>query len=245
MIQIIYTDFPEQVSALEDAEVGRLVLAMARYARGETIPPERFSGNERFLWPMVRATLDRQLDAEREMRETNRINGAKGGRPKKPGGFSENRGVLEKTDDSGSVSEKTLTITNNNNLIPITNNIEPVTVNKGGSLIQQAQLELGYLGERAMNELVSFLDELPEDVILYGIQEAGNQGKRTWAYAKSILNRYAQDGLTSIDAVKAAEARHKQASTKGQQKQGGINAQDYTQRAYTGDMINLFEDDGQ
>ena len=54
----IFTDFARSVEALDDAERGRLFMAMLTYAdRGEITP---LPGNERFVWPTARLHIDRE-----------------------------------------------------------------------------------------------------------------------------------------------------------------------------------------
>lgn len=72
-----------------------------------------------------------------------------------------------------------------------------------------ASSNLQYMSPHAFEELATFQQDLPDDVILHGIDAACNQGKRTWAYTRSILNRYVSDGYKSIGDVKAAEDKHK------------------------------------
>ena len=73
----VWTDFEDVLSPLNDDEIGRLFLAMLRYAAtGEE--PSGFSGNEVFLW----AVAKRDIDTMAEKTETLRQNGSKGGRPK-------------------------------------------------------------------------------------------------------------------------------------------------------------------
>lgn len=73
----VWTDFEEVLSPLNDDEIGRLFLAMLRYARTGEEPAE-FPGNESFLW----AVAKRDIDTMAEKSETLRQNGLKGGRPK-------------------------------------------------------------------------------------------------------------------------------------------------------------------
>lgn len=73
----IWTDFREVMEPLNDAEKGRLFDAMLNYAAdGEE---QHLTGNERFIWAYARQTIDRT----RAESERLRVNGAKGGRPKK------------------------------------------------------------------------------------------------------------------------------------------------------------------
>ena len=56
----IYLSFEDDTECLSDAERGRLLLAMVRYAKDGSEP--NLSGNERFLWPVVRGQIDRDID---------------------------------------------------------------------------------------------------------------------------------------------------------------------------------------
>ena len=73
----IWVSFLEVIDPLNDGERGRLFTAMLEYAKTGTMP--EFKGNERFIWPMVKQTMDRQ----RAESERLTVNGSKGGRPKK------------------------------------------------------------------------------------------------------------------------------------------------------------------
>lgn len=53
----VYADFADALALLGDAEQGRLFMAMLRYAQTGTEPD--FRGNERFLWPQAKASIDR------------------------------------------------------------------------------------------------------------------------------------------------------------------------------------------
>lgn len=76
----VYYDWLEAMEALSDGERGRLIVAALKYARGEVLP--ELSGGERYVWPMVRAQIDRDREAYSRKAETQRANGLKGGRPK-------------------------------------------------------------------------------------------------------------------------------------------------------------------
>jgi hypothetical protein len=72
----VYFDFEERTEMLNEVEQGRLLLTMLRYAQGKTLP--ELKGNERFLFPVFKADIDR--DAASYNAKVS--NGAKGGRPK-------------------------------------------------------------------------------------------------------------------------------------------------------------------
>lgn len=81
-----------------------------------------------------------------------------------------------------------------------------------GGVEKYALDNLAYLSPSNMQELASFLDDLPSDVVRYAIDEACAQGKRTYGYVKGILNRYLQNNLKTIGDIKAHEDRRKQSA---------------------------------
>lgn len=80
-----------------------------------------------------------------------------------------------------------------------------------------ASSNLDHLSPSNMDELVSFLDDLPEEVVRYAIDEACANGARKYAYVRSILNRYMEQGLKSVGAIKAADERKKRDNQPAQQ----------------------------
>ena len=84
MVKIKYILFHlDDLEALEpysDAERGRLLTALLRY--GKTGELEKISGNERFIFPMMKARIDREIQNYEERCATNAKNGKNGGAPK-------------------------------------------------------------------------------------------------------------------------------------------------------------------
>ena len=72
-----YYDWIEQTAALSDAERGRLFIAILQYARSGLEP--KLDGREGILFPVFRATLDR----DDKISATNSKNGSLGGRGNK------------------------------------------------------------------------------------------------------------------------------------------------------------------
>ena len=68
----IFTDFLEDISTLEDDEIGRLFVAMLRYAEDETQPS--LPGNERILWGSVKKQVDAMRKAYKSRCEVNKQN---------------------------------------------------------------------------------------------------------------------------------------------------------------------------
>lgn len=96
-----YFDWIEQMSALSDAEKGRLFTAILEYARSGREPEN--SGREGLVFPTFKATLDR----EAEIAAINAENGAKGGRPVKPTETENNRTKPNKTENNRKKADET------------------------------------------------------------------------------------------------------------------------------------------
>ena len=79
-------------------------------------------------------------------------------------------------------------------------------------------------------ELDSYRENLPDDLIIEAVNEAVAHGARTWAYVRTVLDRYRKENIRSVAEAKASAERRKQAG-----KQGGkrVTAQQYTQRHYS------------
>ena len=58
-------------------------------------------------------------------------------------------------------------------------------------------------------ELLSYRDELPDDVIRHAVDEANAQNKMHYGYVKAILDRYIHDGLKTLGDVRACESKYR------------------------------------
>ena len=74
---------------------------------------------------------------------------------------------------------------------------------------QYAINNLQCMGARAIQELWTFLDDLPESVVRHGIDNALDAGKRTWNYVRSILNSYAEEGVKTVGEAAEVDKRFK------------------------------------
>ena len=72
-----YHSYLDAMEPLTDAERGRLFVACLEYSKSGAT--RHLSGNERFVFPMLRAQIERDKAAYQERCKTNRANGIKGG----------------------------------------------------------------------------------------------------------------------------------------------------------------------
>lgn len=83
----LYADTSGAVDLLSDAEAGRLFKAILHNIAGVV---DELPGQEKLVYAMLKAQFERDAEAYELYSEKQRKNGEKGGRPKKPTGFSEN-----------------------------------------------------------------------------------------------------------------------------------------------------------
>lgn len=94
-----------------------------------------------------------------------------------------------------------------------------------------ASANLQYLTAGNMAELVSFMADLPEDVIRFAIDTANANGVRKWAYVRSILQRWVEVGVKTLGDAKA-EAETKRG------KKAEHTRFDYQQRDYSAEFFS-------
>lgn len=86
------------------------------------------------------------------------------------------------------------------------NNDKPVQ----DTLVIYATSNLQYLSPYNMEELISFRDTLPDELIRYAIDQACANGVRTYAYTRSILNNYVSNGFKSVGDAQAHDEKRRQ-----------------------------------
>jgi hypothetical protein len=79
----VYYDLLEALETLSESERGRLITAMLQHARQDDVIP--LTGGERYLWPMLRAQIDRDMDCYREISAKRSEAARSGGRPSSSG----------------------------------------------------------------------------------------------------------------------------------------------------------------
>lgn len=102
----VFIDYLDAIEPLGDAERGRLFTALLEYAKTGAAP--QLCGNERFLFPMMRAQIDRDAAALMDLSEKRSEAGKRGGRPKakKANAFSESKKSYDKDKEEDKEEDK-------------------------------------------------------------------------------------------------------------------------------------------
>lgn len=239
----VFFDWPEATRELNDQEKGRLIDAIVVYARGDGDWQDRIKGNERYVFPMFQAQIDRASAQKECAAQAHREAGKAGGRPKtkqnqnNQNGFSETKSPNkykykdEYKDEYKDKDEYTTPLP------------PPGEVSTAAAYAMEI---LPRLIPKQMEELTSFRVDLPDELICHALDIAADN-TRSWAYVKGILNRYMDEGVRTLGDALAQEAKWKQEKRNGV---GPANAKEpnpalnYQQRDYHDEDFgdDFFED---
>lgn len=196
----LYHSYLDAIQALGDAERGRLLTAMLEYSITGVAP--QLGGNERFIFPLVKAQIDRDRDRYDEKCKMNSEKGKLGGRPpkaEKAAAFYESQKSQDKDKDKDKGKDKDNTATAVDARAEAVSRVMTRYMDCIDSTPPSAVSKL----------LIAYTDELSADVVLHAIDIASGEGKR-WNYVHAILKRYARSKLDTLAKVKADEEAHEQ-----------------------------------
>lgn len=227
----LFFDWEESADALTDAEKLNLIRVMVAYASGQEY---EFVGNERFVFPAFKTQLDRDNDIYENKCRISRENGSKSsGRPRKPTetektdiGFSEPKKPTDTQEKDKEERIKTKTEEKDKDIRHNTkenntgeNPFAEVNVVRPrfDTLEAFASDNIRSLNSDSMQELVSYRDVLPDEVIRRAIKIGCDNGVPTYSYVKAVINRYVEKGVKSLADAKAEDAKFKQQKGGGKQ----------------------------
>lgn len=183
----LFADYLDAIEPLEDAGRGRLFTALLTYARTGEVP--RLTGYERFLFPMMRAQVDRDAEelAEKEerisrvRREAGRLGGlARAGKRGKGG-----QGPAKPPKDEGGDKEEGEARTGGDEdlsrvMREYMERIEPTP------------------SPTSMSQLTRYVRTLGPEVCLRAIYRAVDAGVRKWTYVAKVLQNCQRDGVNCL-----------------------------------------------
>jgi DnaD/phage-associated family protein len=96
-------------------------------------------------------------------------------------------------------------------------------------VIVYAQQYLSEMTVTHYDELDHYRKILADDLVIHAIDEAVGNGARSWAYVRSILQRYIKEQIHSVAQAKDLAEKRKRQGTPGKR----VTAQQYEQRDYS------------
>ena len=202
----VWCSFAEIIEPLNDSERGRLFTAMLVYAESGELP--EFKGNERYVWPIAKQSIDRAREESHKGRE----NGSKGGRPQKP--EETNRNQTKPTETTENQQEPTESYKDKDKV-------------KDKEKIKETHLSVS-------KEKLRFSPPTLEDVTAY-CRERGNKVDAQ-RFIDFYASKGWRVGTSPMKDWRAA-LRNWERDDRGTQKVKTVSAQAYTQREYTEDEL--------
>ena len=190
----LFLDYLEAIEPLGDAERGRLFTALLQYARPGEAP--HLGGNERFLFPMMRAQIDRDSAEYKDYCEKQAENGKKGGRPKKPknpplsGKPTASQKSQDKDEDKDEDKDKDEDGGKDN--APAR---DPAVAAVMSAYLDKINPQLS---ERSRDELAGFVQAMGAEVCLRAIDTALDAKKASWPYVRAILQAKQGSGVRCL-----------------------------------------------
>lgn len=75
-------------------------------------------------------------------------------------------------------------------------------VNNDKNIIGEYEKNIGSLSKIVAEELMSYAEDMSEELIIEAIHIAGRNNKRSWSYVKAILDRWTRNGYTKLADLK-------------------------------------------
>lgn len=233
----LFLDYLDALEPLSDAERGRLFTALLEYGRTGEAP--HLTGNERFLFPMMRAQIDRDFAAWREkddtLHEVRADAGRKGGQARVSKG---KQGQANQANASkGKQTKHKTKTTDDGNGLPTTddgrlttdddkdNRLPPAASATADSWSSSPSSPYDSDFGKVMSALLDFIPEAPQfaleklkayyetcgrDVCLRAIDVARGERKASWAFIEGVLRNKSEAGIRSLaDWDRSEEARRR------------------------------------
>ena len=218
----VWCSFRELLEPLNESERGRLFTAMLEYA--ETGKAPELKGNERYVWPAAKQSIDNTREKSEQMR-SNRIKTEQ--TPTNENKSKQNASKQNAPFDKEKEKDNILTTTTTGTRAREETSIGDVDLDP---LILKIQRELNGLTDTHYQALNDYRDELGDELVGYAIDQAVANGVRNWAYVEAILRGWVTLHIHTIGEAKAEHEKHK--GDKPVQKPKLLRSQMYQQREY-------------
>lgn len=214
----VWTSFRELLEPLNESERGRLFTAMLEYAETGKVP--ELKGNERYVWPAAKQSIDNTRDKSEQMRANGsrrQQTGANESKPEQTGANASSPFDKEK--------EKENIYTTTTARAREETSFGPVDLDP---LVLKLQQDLNGMTDNHYAAFNDYRAQLGDELVSHAVDEAVGNGVRNWNYVEAIMRGYVKDGVKTVGEAKARDERRK--TTVSHQKPKVLRAQDYEQR---------------
>lgn len=227
---VAYLSWFDALEEYSDAEVGRLMRALARYAKtGEE--PEFSDRGMRGNWKFMCSDVKRASEKWDETRKK-RSNAGKRGMAKRWGKPDDITKITNDNNVNDDITKITVDVD-----VDVDGDVDVVKRDNTAAvdmelskIVQHYQRAIGDFPRSALEKLQKWRQEYSTEMILLAIDKAAEAGKRSWNYINGILSGWQRDGIRTPGDVAANEQRR-------QEQPRGKQATESTAEAYA----NIFK----
>ena len=190
----IFCDISETVDVLSDAEAGRLLKAMLHYGMDGTV--DQLPGQEKLVFCILKAQIDRDRESYDQKSQRNRENGAKGGRPKKPTETQENPMGFSKSEKNPQEPTKRQDKDKDKEYIPPyspptggeDDEDELLAISEKHNAVFDRARECGFdLNQATLDRLTDLIGVHGADRVLSALDDCLEHGAKSLAYLRKVL----------------------------------------------------------
>ena len=224
----VWTSFRELLEPLNESERGRLFMAMLEYAETGKVP--ELKGNERYVWPAAKQSIDNTRDKSEQMRSNRIKSDQTETNPNKSKQTASNRIKSDQTETNPNnpfdkEKEKENIYTTTTARAREETSFGPVDLDP---LVLKLQQDLNGMTDNHYAAFNDYRAQLGDELVSHAVDEAVGNGVRNWNYVEAIMRGYVKDGVKTVGEAKARDERRK--TTVSHQKPKILRAQDYEQR---------------
>lgn len=209
---LMYLDYEEQFNLLTDKQIGQLMRAVIKYEKtGEE--PEISDGMVKMSFSFIKTQLDRDREKYTVQCKKNKENARKRWNAKNATAYDGIRIDAKYADNEDDDEDD--------------NDNEDVVVQE--KLQQQFIKCTGSTNLNAIDECISYLNDLPYEVVVKALEKISGINKPNWQYAKSILDNWVKLKIDTIEKIEAEDKNFRK-SRDGPKKSGTMK--NFEQREY-------------
>ena len=188
-----------------DPEIGKIVRDLYLYAKEGAEPSQYDDRGMRSLWRSMKDGVDKDVAKyQKKSRQATEAINARWSKAQKE--------IPPNTDVSDGIrSYPTYTHTSTDTVTPTSPPAAPDPRTDTGlaAIIQHFQEAIGDFPRSALDKLQRWREVYPTELICKAIDEAAENGKRSWAYTEGILKSWQADGVRTLGDVEARRESRK------------------------------------
>ena len=205
---VAYLSWFDALEEYSDAEVGRLMRALARYAKtGEE--PEFSDRGMRGNWKFMCSDVKRASEKWDETRKK-RSNAGKRGMAKRWGKPDDITKITNDNNVNDDITKITVDVDVNGDVDVVKRDNTAAVDMELSKIVQHYQCAIGDFPRSALEKLQKWRQEYSTEMILLAIDKAAEAGKRSWNYINGILSGWQRDGIRTPGDVAANEQRRQE-----------------------------------